>query len=214
MKLIHQILSELNRLWLQLWNTGPWLTLLTGLDKLGRFITGRPVWRFSRVTPNLILSGQPATRAWPYLYSRGVTGVINMRSEYDYDVKIEGGAVDYLNLPTVDRQAPSLEHLAEGVGFIRQQVERGGKVYIHCWEGLGRGPTMAAAYLVSNGMTSDEAWDHIRRVRPFIAPLPVQKEQLERFASFYQQAHPVEAKEEILETEKQPEDIPDNPKGT
>jgi hypothetical protein len=41
---------------------------------------------------------------------------------------------------------------------------------------------MAAAYLVSTGLTPAEAWARIRMVRPFIRIKPGQVAQVERFA--------------------------------
>jgi len=48
---------------------------------------------------------------------------------------------------------------------------------------VGRAPTMAAAYLVQQGMTPQDAWASIRRVRPFIRPTPAQVAQIEAFAA-------------------------------
>jgi len=39
---------------------------------------------------------------------------------------------------------------------------------------VGRAPTLAAAYLISTGMTLDEALATIRRTRPFINITPPQ----------------------------------------
>ncbi|MCA9903870.1 MAG: hypothetical protein KC547_08440, partial [Anaerolineae bacterium] len=50
--------------------------------------------------------------------------------------------------------------------------------------GLGRGPSMAAAYLVQQGKTPDEAWATIRAIRPFIRPNDVQKQRLDEFAQY------------------------------
>ena len=50
--------------------------------------------------------------------------------------------------------------------------------YIHCAAGIGRAPTMAAAYLVTTGLTPTEAWAKIKQVRPFIRPTPGQEEQI------------------------------------
>jgi hypothetical protein len=44
---------------------------------------------------------------------------------------------------------------------------------------------MAAAYFVSRGSSVQEAWETIRRIRPFIRPTRVQREQLERLAVDY-----------------------------
>jgi protein-tyrosine phosphatase len=105
-----------------------------------------------------------------------------MRIEFD-DQEVDIAPPHYLYLPTVDDTAPSLEDLRRGVTFIEQEVDAGGAVYVHCGSGVGRAPTMAAAYLVHTGLTPDQAWKRIRRVRPFIRPTAVQVAQLEQFAA-------------------------------
>jgi hypothetical protein len=42
---------------------------------------------------------------------------------------------------------------------------------------------MAAAYLVSTGLSPDQAWALIRDTRPFINPTPPQLAALEEFAA-------------------------------
>lgn len=179
--------TEIKRLFEQLRLQGIRLTLLAGIDKFGRKLLGRPIWRYSWITPNILLGGQPARRLWKILDTIGVDGVINMRAEYDYldEMGGTGGRFEYLYLPTVDNTAPTIEHLQQGVEFANRILDNGGKLYIHCWEGLGRGPTMVAAHLVSKGLTPDEAWAYIRQVRPFIRPVPAQRERLEEFAKQY-----------------------------
>jgi protein-tyrosine phosphatase len=106
---------------------------------------------------------------------------VNLRSEFDDAAHgIEPDA--YLWLPTHDDHAPSLDQLRSGVAFIGQAIEGGGKVYVHCASGVGRAPTMAAAYLVSTGLSPDQAWAQIRRVRPFIRPTPPQLAVIDQFA--------------------------------
>ncbi|MCL4248989.1 MAG: dual specificity protein phosphatase family protein [Anaerolineae bacterium] len=175
---------EIRRLSNQLRTQGLYLTFLAAADKLWRWLTGQPVWRFSRITPSILLGGQPARGVWAKLSRAGVTGVINMRDEYDYHAELGSLPLDYLYLPTVDNTAPTIEQLVSGTAFIEQQVERGGRVYIHCWEGLGRGPSMVAAYLVQQGKTPGEAWATIRAVRPFIRPNETQKQRLDEFAAY------------------------------
>jgi len=50
------------------------------------------------------------------------------------------------------------------------RLEEGRGVYVHCMSGVGRAATTAAAYLVSTGLTPDQAWAAIRKVRPFLRP--------------------------------------------
>lgn len=159
------------------------LSALGALDRIGRKFTGHPIWRFGGITPQVLLGGQPARQLSKHLSAMGVTGVVNMRHEYDYKDQFADAPLRYLHLPTIDNTAPTLEHLEEGVEFIQRELAKGGKVYIHCQEGLGRGPTMAAAYLVSEGMTPDEAWAKIRTVRPFIRPNTAQRNRLIEFAA-------------------------------
>ena len=63
-----------------------------------------------------------------------------------------------------------------------QQIEQGNGVYIHCGVGVGRAPTVAAAYLVSTGMTPEEAWTMLRAIRPFIWPNRRQRASVKQFA--------------------------------
>jgi Dual specificity phosphatase, catalytic domain len=176
-----RILTEIQRLFDQLRTQGLHLTAMAGFDKGVRWITGQPSYHFGWVTPAILLGGQPIRRVWPSLLKQGITAVINLRYEYNYASDVAELPLNYLYLPTVDNTAPSLEHLIDGVRFITQHIARGEKIYIHCWEGLGRSPTLVAAYLVSNGMTTDEAWATIRNVRPFIRPTGSQKARLEEF---------------------------------
>jgi protein-tyrosine phosphatase len=108
--------------------------------------------------------------------------VVNLRVEFDDE---EAGIAPplYLYLPTVDDDAPTLEQLRAGARFIAEQVSEEGAAYVHCGSGVGRAATMAAAYLISTGLTSDQAWKRIREVRPFIRPSRVQLEQIERYAA-------------------------------
>lgn len=177
----------LHRFWNQLSTQGLVMTVWAGTDTILRNITGKPVRKLSEITPNIFVGGQPALSFWDDLMDWGVGAVVNMRGEYNYSVKVEplGLSLKFLHLPTVDNEAPSLIHLEQGVDFIREYVQKNEGVYIHCWEGLGRGPTMAAAYFVSTGLTPDEAWDKIRESRPFIRPTEVQRKQIEAFVAHY-----------------------------
>jgi len=137
------------------------------------YLTGVPILRRSRITPRLYVGPQFNQRGLALLQDADINAVINMRIEFD---DAEEGLLleEYCHLPTVDDEAPSLDHIDEGVRFIRRITAEGGKVYIHCAGGIGRAPTMAAAYLIAEGATLDEALDQIKRVRPYIRIMPPQ----------------------------------------
>jgi hypothetical protein len=143
---------------------------------------GHEVWRFCEITPQLIVGGQMRAGGWRWLVGRGITAVVNLREEHDD--RALGVPVDrYLWLPTTDDYAPTQEHLRTGVAFVDRVIRQGGKVYIHCASGVGRAPTLAAAYLITTGTTPQRALAIIQRVRPFIKPTPPQVAALERFAA-------------------------------
>lgn len=176
------LIKGLRILWQRLTRQGLHVTALWAADHVVRLISGAPIRRVSQITPHLHLGGQYRRRGWSELASRGVTAVVNMRIELD-DNDVGIAPPRYLYLPTVDDHAPSLEQLRRGVAFIAEQVAEGGAVYVHCGAGVGRAATMVAAYLVSTGLTPDQAWVRIREVRPFVRPKPVQAEQVARFAA-------------------------------
>jgi protein tyrosine phosphatase (PTP) superfamily phosphohydrolase (DUF442 family) len=164
---------------------GVWTTALWAADHAVRRVTGAPIRRVSQITPQLHVGGQYKRRGWPRLEARGITAVVNLRVEFDD--RVAGIAPQrYLYLPAVDDCAPSPEDLEAGADFIAREIARGGAVYVHCSAGVGRAPTMAAAYLVCTGLSPAQAWDRIRQARPFIRPTAVQIEQLERFAAQFE----------------------------
>lgn len=152
-----------------------------GIDHAARRLFGAPTIRYSRIDKHLYLGGQykPKTATW--FKRRHITGVVSMR---EFVPKKLAG-VDILHLPTKDHTAPKLDDLQRGADFIRTKVEKGQSVYIHCRMGEGRGPTMAAAYLISVGMRPGDALSHLQRVRPHARPNRQQVTVLEDFAKFH-----------------------------
>ncbi len=143
-------------------------------------LTGVPLLKYSQVTPQLFVGPQYRARGLAHLQRNGIHAVVNLRIEKD-DARLGLAPQEYCYLPTVDDQAPSFQHLQEGIAFIQRVLDDGGKVYIHCGAGVGRAPTLAAAYLIRTGASLSEALEQIRRVRPFIHITPPQMEALQAF---------------------------------
>lgn len=143
-------------------------------------VTGVPILRYSKITDQLYIGPQYGKAGKTRLEAEGIHHSVNMRIEYD-DAE-HGVALDnYCYLPTVDDDAPKPEHLEQGVAFIDNAISNEGKVYIHCAGGIGRAPTIAAAYFIHTGMTLDEALHLIRQTRPFINVMPVQMVALKEY---------------------------------
>ncbi len=157
------------------------ITVSRVFDHAWRFATGLPTIKRSLITPQLYLGGQYGFHAISALKQLGVTGIVNMRIHSIHrDKAIEG--IKILHLPTPDRKAPTQQQLQEGVAFIKNEIDHGGKVYIHCKYGEGRGPTMVIAYLISTGLLLDDAIAQVKLVRPFINPRSEQLAALKVFS--------------------------------
>jgi dual specificity MAP kinase phosphatase len=150
------------------------------IDHTHRKLTGLPQLKRSQITHELFLGGQYGIRAIATMQKIGITGIINMRTRSLNDKKF-AEYFEILNLPTPDFQAPTLDHLQQGVAFIKAQVEQSGKIYIHCRLGEGRGPSMVIAYLLARGMTYEDALATVKKVRPFIGLSKAQVNRLKEF---------------------------------
>lgn len=158
-------------------------TLLWAYGRGMPFITGVPMLRYGMVTPQLCVGAQFNARGKRVLEQQGFNACVNMRIEKD-DAALGLALERYLHLPTVDDEAPSMEHLERGAVFIRDVIAGQGKVYIHCGAGVGRAPTMAAAYLVAEGHSLREALEMIRAARPFITITPPQIARLKEWERY------------------------------
>ncbi len=161
-------------------------TWLWVAEKVIRRLTGLSPERTSRILPRLYVGGQHGRRGLRRMAAMGITAVVNLREEAD-DAARGLAPTHYLWLPTPDDQGPTVEHLARGVAFIAEHIEAGHGVYIHCASGVGRAPTMAAAYLVATGMRAEDAWTLLRVGRPFIRPTPPQETVVRRFEHWWRE---------------------------
>jgi protein-tyrosine phosphatase len=156
------------------------VTFLWLKDHLLRLVTGMSPPATSRIAPNLYVGGQHYERGLERMARLGITASLSLRRGADDQAR--GVALEkHLWLPTTDDAAPTLEQLERASRFIGEAVAEGRGVYVHCMSGVGRAATTAAAYLISTGLTADEAWTAIRRVRPFVRPSDGQLDILREF---------------------------------
>lgn len=156
------------------------VTALWLMDHALRLLTGMSPPRTSRIAPNLYLGGQHYRHGLGRLARLGISASVSLRETADDERR--GLALEkHLWLPTVDDTPPTLEQLRQASAFIGEALAEGRGVYVHCFSGVGRAATTVAAYLVTTGLTPDQAWATIRSVRPFIRPNSIQMAQVEEF---------------------------------
>ncbi|MBI3032959.1 dual specificity protein phosphatase family protein [Candidatus Woesearchaeota archaeon] len=78
------------------------------------------------------------------------------------------GVSFFLWLPTKNHAPPTVQQFNIGIAMLRELIRNKIKVYVHCQRGHGRAPTLVAAYLISQGMTTKETIDYITKKRPVI----------------------------------------------
>ena len=124
------------------------------------------------VTEQVAISGAAISSGnWHKLVDEmDISAVVNLRSEYQ-DVFTPPMPIAYLWLPVKDHTNPTLEQLLLGAQFIDTAVQNGQRVLIHCKMGIGRSPTMAAAYLVSTGLSVDEAARQVEGTKSSYGPV-------------------------------------------
>lgn len=146
------------------------------------FTTGSPSLRSSHVAPGLYLGGKYSPKSYKIFESWGITGIVSMRQHSSPPAP---RGVELLSLPTTDWHPPTLKALEKGVTFIRKHIADGGSVYVHCQLGEGRGPTMAAAYLITKGFSVDEAIALLVKYRPVVQPNEAQRKRLAEWQEHY-----------------------------
>lgn len=138
---------------------------------------------FVRITPQLMVGPQLSRSGWQYLRDKlNVTSIVNLRVEAD-DRERGITPEHYLWLPTIDHTSPTIEQLERAAAFIKERIEAGEGVYVHCAAGVGRAPLTVAAYLITQGYSVDDALRLIRSRRPFISQSTNQRTRLLQFAA-------------------------------
>lgn len=120
----------------------------------------------SQVNDWLWVGGSVARSQYAALKAQGITAVIDLRAErVDDAAALAALGIELLHLPVTDRYPPSVDQLMKGVEWALPRLKAGGKLYTHCEHGVGRGPLMGLAVLVSQGADVKEAYRALRERR-------------------------------------------------
>ena len=127
---------------------------------------------FHWVTEHVAVGGCfPMDRAPELAARHGIRAVVDLRSEYRDDAEqLRTAGIDFLHLPTPDLEPATHEHLEAGVAFVRERIQRGEKVLIHCQHGIGRSALLALCVLVDQGFAPLDALIHAKDRREMVSP--------------------------------------------
>lgn len=91
--------------------------------------------------------------------------------------------IAHLHIDAKDFVPLTTEQIESAVEFIREHIQKGGKVYVHCKAGRGRSATVVTCYLLKYGGydSVSEALDFLRTRRPQIAINDSQRAAIEAY---------------------------------
>ncbi len=138
----------------------------------------------SWITTHLALGGRVHPEDIKALAASGVTHVVDTRSEYCDDAQaLAKEHIELLHLPTADSHPLTIEQMLEGARWVKERMEQGGRVLIHCEHGVGRSALLTTAVLVYNGMHAQDALQLVQEKRWQAAPNHRQVRRLREFES-------------------------------
>ena len=97
------------------------------------------------------------------LKKEGITADVSLEEDR-LDAPFGGGF--YVWVPANNHTPPTPDQLEFGVSTLKKFVQMGKKVYVHCKNGHGRAPTLAAAYLISKSKRPEEAAEIVKSKTP------------------------------------------------
>lgn len=154
-----------------------------------------------RLTPAVLLPGELLVGPSPnasagllkHLAALGVTAILSLQEELEAATPLPEQRRRFVwrRIPVADGHAGgaiSIRQLALAVAQIRVWREQQEVVYVHCHAGMGRAPTVAAAYLAATrGLPFGEALARVRAARACTSPTA---QQLLTLAAYVNQLDP------------------------
>jgi protein-tyrosine phosphatase len=100
-----------------------------------------------------------------------IGAIVDLRGEHCDDQRsLTAAGIDFLHLPTPDLEPATPAMLDTGVAFVREHLDRGEKVLIHCQHGIGRSPLLALCVLVDLGLEPLDALTLAKDRRAAVSP--------------------------------------------
>jgi protein-tyrosine phosphatase len=140
------------------------------------------IMNYNRITEHLYVGGRLNPYDWDALAGQGITVNVSLQAE-ERDQFLGAAPEVSLWLPTPDFIGPGVGAIKIAVPFIQAMTREGRRVYVHCYAGVGRSPTVAAAYLFASGMSLEAAVALVEMRRPATTLNDGQRQQLREFAS-------------------------------
>ncbi|MFX1577023.1 MAG: dual specificity protein phosphatase family protein [Promethearchaeota archaeon] len=123
---------------------------------------------FSYLIPG-VLAGSSLPRGrkdLEHLVTEGIKVLVTAMEDTLNTALVEEVGLEYHYFPILPYGTPSLKQINEFVDLVNTNRAKNRPIAIHCYMGWGRTGTLLAAYLISEGMGTDEAIAEVRDKRP------------------------------------------------
>ncbi len=101
-----------------------------------------------------------------YISKQGIKVLVTaMEESLDAELVSDAG-LEYHYFPILPYGTPSLNQIQEFVDLVNENRLKNRPVAVHCYMGWGRTGTLLAAYLISEGMSAEDAIHEVRNKRP------------------------------------------------
>lgn len=125
-------------------------------------------YSISKITDNVYISDLPTACNKEKLKEDGITHILSTIFGLD---PFYPDDFEYKVLPLRDIESEEIEkYIEEGIQFIEDAINNGGKVLVHCSYGISRSASMVIAYLLKTGMRYNDAFDYVKSKREIIQP--------------------------------------------
>lgn len=133
---------------------------------------GQPPWSVVDATPARNMDADiAAIRAWGASILVSLMEAEEMREYGVHEIpqRARKLGLQHVHLPIADMHVPEqeFEQVWRQAGpLLHRELQRGARIVLHCYAGLGRTGTIAARMLVESGLTPAEAIRSVRAARP------------------------------------------------
>ncbi|HLZ55575.1 MAG TPA: dual specificity protein phosphatase 23 [Ktedonosporobacter sp.] len=100
------------------------------------------------------------------LKAKGIGALLSLAESPLAPDRLAASGLQAEHLPVADFTAPTIPQIEQAIEIINRFLAQNIPVAVHCAAGLGRTGTILASYLVSQGLSAQDAIERVRSLQP------------------------------------------------